>query len=225
MGKKDKGSSKAKPKKPAAKPVAVPPQATATTFDELAKATGISPNKDEVRDAFLERLADGVNSLSEDAFNALSKTAQNWFNDAAQKINEGKTADVKLEGLPFDAAPAAAPAAESKAEAPTAAPQEAAKDKKNKKPNGKKAESKAPESKGKATEESKSNGDARSNNSLTQHIRIEICKNPQLADEDLVKRLKDRGHKAVDAAYAAGVAHRTRQVLQVKEQVDKGALK
>lgn len=208
---------KAAPPKPSASasPAAAPAApASPSTYSELSKATVVTPKEGEKREDFLARLIEATNGLADDAFEKLTKTTQKWYKDAEVAYNDSKLPDLKLEGDPFSVPqvvqevvqealatqpePATTPEEQPKAAA-VATPQPA------------------------ATEPKEDNGNRR-NNSITQHIRIEVCKNPSLEAEDLCKRLSDRGHKAIDQAYVAGVAHRTRQVLEVKAAVDAGTL-
>lgn len=59
---------------------------------EIAKATGLDPKRGEDRQDYLVRLLPAVAKLDDDAWNGLSKGAQSWYNDAAEKRNKDKKA-------------------------------------------------------------------------------------------------------------------------------------
>lgn len=58
---------------------------------ELCDAAEIDPKRDEERQAFLLRLAMAVNKLPDKVWDALSKDAQKWMNDAADAASAKKT--------------------------------------------------------------------------------------------------------------------------------------
>src|SRR6185312_7024336 len=56
----------------------------------LATATGVKQKKNEDAQAYYQRLVAGVAELSDEEWNKLPREAQDWYNTAAEEVNQGK---------------------------------------------------------------------------------------------------------------------------------------
>lgn len=73
---------------------------------ELLEATGLKPKKNENRQEYLARLCRAGAKLPDDVWEGVTKPAQDWNNDAAISLKEGKSIvdfpDMEEEGDPTD---------------------------------------------------------------------------------------------------------------------------
>ena len=183
-----------------------------TVYQELQEAAKIAdanfaaePKKKEAAVDYYSRLCEAVGELDDSAFDALSTAAQEWFNATGEALNDDKLDDVAvLPGSPWDNS---ASQADGGKKEPAAASGK-------KKPAGKKKDDDADDDAG-----------GRKNNSMAQRVRIEVCKDLDIDDADLIKAVKAAGFSKFNEERAVTVAKRTRAVLLVKNQVDVGELK
>lgn len=56
----------------------------------LATATGVKQKKNEDAQVYYQRLVAGVAELSDEEWNKLPREAQDWYNAAAEEVNQGK---------------------------------------------------------------------------------------------------------------------------------------
>lgn len=64
---------------------------TSKIEQELLNATELKSKKDEQRQAYLSRLCRACAKVDDEVWEALSTAAQNWNNDAAQRVKDGGT--------------------------------------------------------------------------------------------------------------------------------------
>ncbi len=74
-----------------------------TLFEELSKATGLTPQKDEDMLKFSIRMTTKISELDDDGYNKLSKEAQTWFDASVKKMNSNSTELPALDGFPTGA--------------------------------------------------------------------------------------------------------------------------
>lgn len=96
-----------------------------TVYDELSKATEVTPKDGEEAAAFSKRLAKAVDKLGDDEWKGLSDDAQNWVNDVVDAVAK-KTKVPTVPGFPGadeddeeEPAPKSAKKADKKAAAKT----------------------------------------------------------------------------------------------------------
>lgn len=70
----------------------------ATAFDYVIKTLGINQNDDESRDDYLQRVASKIQQLSEDEWNAMPVSLQDWYNGMADALVESE--DLEFKDIP-----------------------------------------------------------------------------------------------------------------------------
>lgn len=161
---------------------------------ELEVATGVKINKDEDVQGYMARVVSAVADLPEEAWNKLSETAQGWYNDAAEAVNNKKP----IAG--FDSEDTSAETTTADEESPTPKKKEkapkAAKADKKKEPVKAAAEKKPakPAKPAKPPKEAKAPKPKKEKRVTAEDaIRIAVCKFPSLAPEQIREKVKAQG--------------------------------
>lgn len=166
----------------------------------LLAACAITLNKKETEEQLAVRVAEHVSEkMDEDTYNALPKEAQSWYEKAVKALE----AEKNIPNLPAPDADADAPAPAAKkvavgkkaaAEPEPAAPaakKAAAKKAAEPAPAAKKA---APAKKAAAAE-----ADNEPRFSVSDYVKVLVCKNPKLTKEQIKAKVDEAGHELADA--------------------------
>lgn len=156
---------------------------------ELLKATSLVMKKGETEVAFAQRVAEYISDkMSDDDYGKLSKEAQNWYEKVGKAVEDEK----EIPPLPAEASAAPTPAAKKAAAAPAPAAKKAAP--------AKKAAAPAPAKKAApAKKEAEAEEDREPRLSVSDLVKVLVCKNPKLTKEQVKTKLDEGGHELADA--------------------------